>query len=189
MTEQTPTKKELRRGILAQRKALSEEEAKARSAVICARLSGSDLYREAEDICIYMPINREVDVTLLIRPAQEDGKRIWIPKVTGDEMIFNAYEEDLLAESEGFHILESSSETVLEPDGRTLVIMPGSVFDLNGNRIGYGGGYYDKYLERHPECRTAAVCYDFQIVERIPAEAHDIRPEYIFGETKTLQRT
>lgn len=188
MTEQTLTKKELRKQMLARRRALSEAESAERSAQVCRRLADSELFREAEDICLYMPINREVDVTLLIDEARAAGKRVWIPKVMGEEMIFNAYDADLLVEG-GFHIMESTSQEVLEPGARTLVVMPGSIFDLAGNRIGYGGGFYDRYLEKYPQCRTAAVCYDFQIVEHIPAEAHDIRPEYIFSETQTLQRS
>ena len=76
---------------------------------------------------------------------------------------------------------------ILEPDERTLIIMPGSVFDVHGHRIGYGGGYYDKYLARHTQCRTIAVCFDFQIVEELPAEDHDICPELIVSEKRCIR--
>lgn len=176
-------KKELRSRILAARKELAPDEVEARSRRICGKITESDFYAKATDICIYMPIRNEVDVKMLIDVAFADNKRIWIPKVMGDEMIFNAYEEDKLEVSESFGILESTSETILMPHENTLIIMPGAVFDPEGGRIGYGGGYYDRYLEKHPECHTIAVGYEIQIVEEIPVEAHDVRPEAIFTES------
>ena len=180
------TKKELRKKILAARKALTSDDVEKRSGMICDRITATDLYEKATDICIYMPIRNEVDVRMLIDTATADGKEIWIPKVVGEEMIFNAYEEDSLELSESYGIPESSSNRVLVPDENTLIIMPGAVFDKTGNRIGYGGGYYDRYLEKHPECKTLAVCYDLQMVESIPAEDHDIKPGVIVSESSIL---
>lgn len=177
------TKKELRREILAQRKTLIEQEVSEKSRRICERVRKTVIYEKATDICIYMPIRNEVDVTLLVEPALADGKRIWIPRVVGEVMEFNEYDEAALERSESFGILESTSEVYLEPDENTLIIMPGAVFDRAGNRIGYGGGFYDRYLQKHPECRTVAVCYDLQVVDHIPAESHDIRPEMIVTES------
>ena len=181
-----PTKKELRKEILEKRKAMTSKEVEDRSRRICSRVRETDLYAKATDICIYMPIRNEVDVTLLAGPARTDGKNIWIPKVIGEEMIFNAYDEDRLEVSESFGILESTSDIVLDPGETTLIIMPGAVFDRAGNRIGYGGGFYDRYLEKYPDCMTIAVCYDIQIVESIPAEKHDIRPQIIVTESGVL---
>ncbi len=179
------TKKELRKEILSRRKAMTEEEARVLSRAICSRVAALEVYAKATDLCIYMPIRREVDLTGLIEPARACGKRVWIPKVTGQTIVFNAYAEELMRTG-AYDIMESASEEVLEPDGGTLILMPGSVFDIRRNRIGYGGGYYDRYLEKFPMCRTAAVCYDFQIVESLPAEAHDRRPEWIVSEKRTL---
>ena len=184
-----PNKKELRKKILALRAALTEQQVRERSEVICRRICGMDVYAKTRDICIYMPIRNEVDVTALIEPARRDGKGIWIPRVTGEEMIFNRYDEDMLEPSEPYGILESASETVLEADEKTLIIMPGAVFDRIGNRIGYGGGYYDRYLQKHPCCHTIAACYELQIVDSIPAEDHDIRPDAIVTEDQTVERT
>ncbi len=180
------TKKELRKEILAKRRAMAPGEVRSLSQIICERVRETELYREATCLCVYMPINNEAEADLLIGPAAADGKRVYIPKVVGDEMIFNRYEEALVSEQGRFHIRESDSEDVLEPDEMTLIIMPGSVFDVHGHRIGYGGGYYDKYLARHTSCRTIAVCFDFQIVEELPAEDHDICPELIVSEKRCI---
>ena len=177
------TKKELRKEIVEARKNMSPEDVAEKSELICSRIVETSFYGKATDICIYMPIRNEVDVTLLIPFAEKDGKGIWIPKVIGEEMIFNAYEEDKIEISGSFKIRESTSEKVLVPDENTLIVMPGAVFDVKGNRIGYGGGYYDRYLEKHPMCSTLAVCYDLQVVKELPAEPHDIKPQMIVTET------
>lgn len=182
------TKKELRGPILARRKAMSTDEVDSLSRIICGKIQQMDVYREADDICLYMPIRNEVDVTGLIGPARRQGKKVWIPLVTGETMVFNAYEEDKMGEEGAFHIPESSSEEILSPSENTLIIMPGSVFDVHGNRIGYGGGYYDRYLQQYPFCRTAAVCYDFQIVDQLPAEEHDRKPELIVSECRVFRQ-
>ena len=182
------TKKELRSGMLKQRRAMDPAEVREKSERICENVRTTAAYRQAETICVYMPINNEAEADLLIGPAAADGKKAFIPKVIGDEMIFNAYDPDLIREEGAFHIRESASDQVLEPDEKTLIIMPGSVFDLQGHRIGYGGGYYDKYLACHPQCRTIGVCFDFQIVDQLPAEDHDICPQLIVSEDRIIEK-
>ena len=88
--------------------------------------------------------------------------------------------------SEGsYKILEPESDIMLEPDDRTLILIPGVAFSLDGGRIGYGGGYYDIYLEQHYLSKKIAVGYDFQIVDELPIEEHDIKPDFIISEKTT----
>ncbi|MBQ9060066.1 MAG: 5-formyltetrahydrofolate cyclo-ligase [Firmicutes bacterium] len=180
------TKKELRSQMLKARRAMDPARVRKLSERICRNVRTTELYQRATSLCVYMPINNEAEADLLIGPAQADGKKVFIPKVVGEEMIFNAYDPVLIREEGPFHIRESASEEVLEPDVGTLIIMPGSVFDVRGHRIGYGGGYYDKYLARCPQCMTIAVCFDFQIVDDLPAEAHDICPQLIVSEDRII---
>ena len=180
------TKKELRSEMLKRRRAMDPAQVRKRSELICENVRTTDAYQRATCLCVYMPINNEAEADLLIGPAAADGKKVFIPKVIGDEMVFNAYEPEALAEG-AFHIRESASEEVLEPDEKTLIILPGSVFDVHGHRIGYGGGYYDKYLSCHPQCMTIAVCFDFQIVADLPAEAHDICPQLIVSDERIIR--
>ena len=177
------TKKEIRKEVLAERRALDEETVALSSQVICNKILKSEFYAEAENICLYMPIRNEVDVLLLAEAAYEDGKQVWIPKVVGDEMVFNAYEHGQNLVTGAYDITESASETVLDPEDNTLIIMPGAVFTADRNRIGYGGGFYDKYLAKHPNCRTMAVCYDLQIVMELPVEEHDRKPDVLISES------
>lgn len=177
------TKKDFRRSVLAARKAMDPAEVRRASEIICGKVRETKDYRDATSLCVYMPINNEVEADLLIPLAKADGKKVYIPKVIDQEMIFNRCDDPADLVEGPFHIRESVSEEVLEPDGNTLIIMPGSVFDLLRNRIGYGGGYYDRYLSRYPQCRTMAVCFDLQVVESLPAEEFDIRPDTIISET------
>lgn len=189
-------KKELRKLILAERRALDEETVALASQVVCRKVLDIDAYEEAEDVCLYMPIRNEIDAMLLAEPAIEDGKRVWIPKVierhgtdTGDSkgiagvMRFNAYtgEDDIVTGA--YDIRESTSEEFLEPGEKTLIIMPGAVFTPWRDRIGYGGGFYDRFLEENPQCRTIALCFDLQVVDEIPTEEFDMKPDYVVSET------
>lgn len=193
------TKEKIRKEILAERKALDPETISLASQVICRKLMEIGIYQEAKDVCLYMPCNNEVNVMLLAEVAEEQGKRVWTPKIlekperteTGavtyaGEMVFNRYlssdTEDSMAEG-AYGILESTSGEILEPDDRTLIILPGTVYTPWRDRIGYGGGFYDSYLTKYPMCKTIGVCYDLQVVDELPVEEHDIKPDYVVCES------
>ena len=179
-------KKELRKEILDIRSSLTGDDVKRHSETICSRLTDTQQYRRAENVCLYMPIRNEVDVTLIMERARADGKTVWLPRVRDGLMHFHLYDEETALVGGAFGIQEPDSESVLAPGCETLVVMPGAVFSENRDRIGYGGGYYDRFLEKYGECMTAAVCYDFQIMAEIPAEEHDIRPELIVSEKRSI---
>lgn len=190
------TKKELRKAVLAERRALDEETVALASQVICRKIMETDLYEEAENICLYMPINNEVDVMLLAEPAAEAGKKVWVPKVISKssdgkagEMVFNRYTGSDVSDTVtgAYDIKESTSEEILEPDEKTLIIMPGAVFTPWKDRIGYGGGFYDRFLSENPVCGTIAPCYDIQVVPELPADEHDRKPDYVISETSVYR--
>ncbi len=203
MGEMTSTKeiskREIRKAILAERRALDPETSALASQVICRKLMYIDVYEEAEDICLYMPYNNEVDVMLLAEVAKEQGKRVWVPKVLkkslradadnttvqAGEMVFNRYMGSDAGKitAGAYGIIESTSDEILEPDDKTLIILPGAVYTPWRERIGYGGGFYDRYLAEHPMCKTIGVCYDLQVVDELPAEEHDIKPDYVVCES------
>jgi 5-formyltetrahydrofolate cyclo-ligase len=99
-------------------------------------------------------------------------------------MEFYIYDEATALINGAYNILEPASDEILEPDSDTLIIMPGAVFSKDKKRIGYGGGYYDRYLAEHPECKTIAVAYNFQILDEIPYEEHDMCPDLIVNCTR-----
>ena len=179
------TKKELRKMIMEQRMELPDEVMYELSEQICNKVKSMKEYIEADDICMYMPANNEVDVTFLIEDAWSKGKTVWLPKTAGRRMDFFKFDSTTPLSEGSFKILEPESEIMLEPDEKTLILMPGVAFSLDGGRIGYGGGYYDIYLEQHSESKKIAVCYEFQIVDELPIEEHDIKPDFIISEKTT----
>ena len=110
----------------------------------------------------------------MLEQALLEGKRVAVPKVYGEEMKF-IYLTDLTQVSKGYAgIPEPIADTPVAGDQTALVLMPGLVFDPQGHRIGYGGGFYDKFLSQEPQHPTVALCYDFQVVEKLETESFDI---------------
>lgn len=182
------TKKEIRQQILKKRRAMTEENVQQLSECICSKIQETTEYKDAENICLYMPIDNEVDVTMLAQHAWESGKTLWLPKTNGTAMDFFKFDQDTSFVTGAYGVMEPVSSEILEPDMKTVVLMPGVAFSKEGDRVGYGGGYYDRYLSGGTGCITVAVCYEFQIFEELPAEEHDIKPEMIISETSYIVR-
>ena len=110
----------------------------------------------------------------ILRRCLADGKRLAVPKVYGEEMKF-LWLEDLEAVAPGaYGIPEPIADGPVADDPAALVLMPGLAFDRQGGRMGYGGGFYDKYLSQHPGHPTIALCYGFQLLDHVEMEPHDI---------------
>lgn len=167
-------KKELRRAIRERKRAMTEEEIVSRSAKLGALFTQSDAYKNAKTIYGYLPYNQEVRTVPMLEQALKDGKRVAVPKVYGDEMKF-LYLDDLTKVSKGYAgIPEPIADGPVADDTTALVLMPGLAFDPQGHRIGYGGGFYDKFLAAEPNHPTLALCYEFQMLPVLDTEEHDI---------------
>lgn len=167
-------KKELRRAIRERKRAMTEEEIVSRSAKLGALFTQSDAYKNAKTIYGYLPYNQEVRTVPMLEQALRDGKRVAVPKVYGDEMKF-LYLDDLTKVSKGYAgIPEPIADGPVADDTTALVLMPGLAFDPQGHRIGYGGGFYDKFLAAEPNHPTLALCYEFQMLPVLDTEEHDI---------------
>lgn len=163
------------------RSRLSERQILEYEAQISEQVLQSTPYGENDHICIYQAFRNEVPCDRIMKQAFASGKHVYVP-VT-----------DPVAKTMEFYKITPRTEWnegaygILEPKGaqcplenRALILMPGLVYDRNRHRIGYGGGYYDRYLAAHPEHVTMALCYPFQITdEELPYEPHDILPDYI----------
>ena len=184
-------KKEIRKEILEKRKALSKEEVYIMSQKICENIMGLDAYQEAEDILLYNAIKNEVDMSPLSERALSDGKRVFFPRVMDKEHM-NFYEVRGLLAVGSFGIEEPPADPALIYSGegkKTLLVMPGIVFDVNRNRIGYGGGYYDRFLAEfeNSDMTVIAASYELQVMEdEIPHEVHDIQPSAVITESRTI---
>lgn len=167
-------KRELRRQIREQKRAMTPEEIESASQKLKEIFLETEQYRVAKTVYGYLPYNQEVRTVPILEQALADGKQVAVPKVYGDEMRF-IYLNDLtrVAVSD-FGIPEPVEDGPVADDPTALVLMPGLAFDKEGHRIGYGGGFYDKFLAEEPEHPTIALCYTFQVVNELPTEEFDI---------------
>lgn len=167
-------KKELRKQIRDQKRAMTPMQIQRASSRLGELFAASKLYQAAKTIYGYLPYNQEVRTVPMLQRALEEGKRVAVPKVYGDEMKF-IYLDDLSAVAEGYAgIPEPIADGPVAEDQTALVLMPGLAFDPEGHRIGYGGGFYDKFLAAEPEHPTLALCYDFQMLPKLETEAFDM---------------
>lgn len=167
-------KKALRRAITEKKSALRNEEVVSRSERLAKKLFATEAYRQCQSLYAYLSFNQEVRTEPIIRQAWADGKRVAVPKVIGTEMTFIWIDsfDDL---GPGYYgITEPLQNGPVADDRRALVLMPGLAFDLEGHRVGYGGGFYDRFLERESDHPLVALCYDFQLMEHLDVEAHDV---------------
>ena len=167
-------KKQLRKEIRLKKKAMSPEEIESRSQKLGQLFRESEAYRKAETIYFYLPYNQEVRTVPMILQALEDGKKAAVPKVYGEEMKFISI-ENLEGIAEGYMgIPEPVADGPVAEDPHALILMPGLAFDPQGHRIGYGGGFYDKFLSKEPDHPTVALCYEFQMLPHVDTEEFDI---------------
>ncbi|MBQ6121716.1 MAG: 5-formyltetrahydrofolate cyclo-ligase [Clostridia bacterium] len=168
-------KKSLRREIGAKKRALSAAEIESRSAILAEKLYATAQYRDCKSLYAYHSFNQEVRTNPIIRRAWADGKRVAVPKVVGDEMVFIWIDSfDNLAPQGAFHIMEPIENGPVAGDETALILMPGLAFDPQGHRVGYGGGYYDRYLAAQPSHPTVALCYDFQLYDHLDVDEYDV---------------
>ena len=159
-------KSALRKKIRDQKRGMTPEQIQEKSAQLGRLFAESELYRNAKTVYGYLPYNQEVRTVPMLERALADGKRVAVPKVMGDEMKF-IYMTDLTQVAPGYAgIPEPVADGPVADDPTALVLMPGLAFDPQGNRMGYGGGFYD-----HP---TLALCYEFQMLPYLETEDHDI---------------
>ena len=182
-------KRSLRQQILARRRALSHDQWLTSSRIAQRRLIALEEFAQADCIALYAPVHNETDTADILEAAFAAGKRVLYPAVCGERMVFRQVEE-LQSLAEGsFGILEPCPTGIDhhadEPD---LIVVPGVAFDPHGHRVGYGKGYYDRFLQ-HPG-RTAhlvGLCHDFQLIDgAISADEHDIRMELIVTDRRVV---
>lgn len=167
-------KKALRSKIREKKRGMTEEQIVAASQRLKELFCAHPLYQNAKTIYGYLSYNQEVRTIPMLEQALRDGKRIAVPKVFGEEMKF-IYLDDLSKIEKGYcGIPEPVSDGPVADDSTALVLMPGLAFDTQGHRIGYGGGFYDKFLAAEPSHPTIALCYDFQMVDHLETEEFDV---------------
>lgn len=179
-------KKRLREEMLVKRNGLSEDERRNLSEQIAEHIINSPLYEEFHHICIYQAFRGEVFCDKIKKRAFLDGRQVYVP-VTDREnknITFYQIDENTVYQTGAYGIMEPViTEKSRTLSNEALVLMPGLIFDREKHRIGYGGGYYDRYLAAHTEHKTAALCFGFQVLDdSLPYNMHDVLPDYIVTE-------
>lgn len=182
------TKAEIRKRILEIRKNLSDEEIAKKSEAILQNVLKTPEYEEADNILLYADYNHEVMTRGIFDNAIAHQKRVYFPKSDSLTNTMDFYQTVSIRQfSRGFQgILEPKEDLryryKFKPREDTLVILPGVAFDISGYRIGYGRGFYDKYLADKRQLSTMALAFSCQIVDGIPKDIHDIKMDKIVTE-------
>lgn len=152
--------------------------ASPQSAEILAALEAHPAFRAASTVLLYHSLKDEVDTHEFIRKWSRK-KRILLPVVVGDDLELRIYTrpEDMTIGAYG--IDEPTGELFTDYAAIDFIAVPGVAFDRSGNRLGRGKGYYDRLLPRIPSAYKAGICFPFQLVEEVPAEAFDIRMDEV----------
>lgn len=201
-------KKEVRKQVTDLKNALTKEQVALWSGQLKEQFCSLSAYQKADCIYFYMTYNNEVQTIPMIEQAIADGKRAAVPitlasgktlKADGspkrDYMEF-VYLQSVDECSAGYMGIPEPEEALIKTDPDriarekdVLILMPGLAFDLHMNRIGYGGGFYDKYLDSHPDTvfTKVALCFDFQLFETIPTEPHDEKMDLIITPTQIIK--
>lgn len=182
-------KKELRLQTLAKLDQISAEEFERSTALLHEHLLQLPVWKQAKTIALTMSRGKEIPTLPLIKKAWEEGKTVCIPTCfpKTKEMTFYEYTPATKMTSSYFGLLEPDplESTVVHKEAIDLIIVPGVCFDQRGYRIGFGGGYYDRYLADYHGV-TIALCLSLQQIKHVPSEAHDIPVSMMVSEKGTF---
>ncbi|KZE48437.1 5-formyltetrahydrofolate cyclo-ligase [Brevibacillus parabrevis] len=190
--DQKTNKKQLRSHILERRKAIPASEREQYSAHICRHLLENERIASAKTIFAFHPFGDEVDILPFIREAMNRGQEVWLPLALVEQRRLIPYRFT------GEHMLRQGVYGIMEPDPEKAeaadvslleaVVVPGVAFDTHGGRMGYGGGFYDRFLAGLDTLPfLVGVGFSMQVVEHVPVEPHDIRLDGIVTEKGYFQ--
>ena len=180
-------KADLRKKILEKRDSVSESERKEKSGRIMGRLFADPHFRSASCVAFYLNIQSEVETKEMIIAARELGKEVLLPAVvSGQDLELYRFESFEKLKKGRFGILEPETEDRKPPaHWPEVIIVPGVAFGLCMHRLGYGRGYYDRLLAKIPSYRIG-ICFDFQLVEKLPRHEDDQRMNMIITERMVI---
>jgi 5-formyltetrahydrofolate cyclo-ligase len=184
-------KKEQRQEMLSLRRKLSQKDIIAKSNEIKSKLFDSAKFKAAQSIIFFVSFKNEVRTEAMIKEALDLGKRVIVPITNIKEnklelLELKDYDQELTEGTYG--ILEPKQEyrRPVNFSNADLVICPGLAFDRKGNRLGYGGGYYDRLLTQDLTINRVAICFDFQIINKVVVDEYDIKMNKIISESREL---
>lgn len=188
------SKQELRNRYLNYRNSLSVKERKEKSAKIWEQLKKEEAFQDAQILLVYMDYRSEVMTTGLVEELIASGeKRIFAPKVEGMDIQFyevfgmKDFEEGYQGIREPLKDKARLFTNKISQEEECMILVPGAVFDRQRGRMGYGKGFYDRYLASFPALYSTALAFECQITKKVPVEEHDIRPNMIITDTEVIR--
>lgn len=192
------TKTELRKAVRQLKKEHTQEELKSLSACITGKVLDLDIIKDADTVMLYCSLPDEVYTMDMIHRLHGEGKKIVLPKVISDcEMELREYDGDADLEVGSFGIMEPCGKLFTDYEDIDVAVIPGMAFDKDGNRLGRGKGYYDRFLNAagkrgtNEKCENGkcgngkgntykiGICFPFQFVDAVPADEHDNRMDMV----------
>jgi 5-formyltetrahydrofolate cyclo-ligase len=183
-------KEYLRKEVMRKRKNLSTTNVLEKSNRIKQRLFEMDEFRNAESVLFYVSYDNEVYTHEMIKESLSIGKEVVVPKsdTTNNTLLLSVITDWNDLERGAYDILEPKKQSIKKIDVESidLILVPGVVFDIHGNRIGHGMGYYDRLLKAPHHISSIGLAFEFQIVNKISAEKHDIKVDKIVTEERII---
>jgi len=186
-------KKNLRKQIAEKRKLLSRQAILEKSNKIANRLLKFDKYQQSKKIMLYIATKTEVQTQNIIESAQKEYKNIYIPIIFPKKhalkpSLVKDFEKELALGDLGVYQPREEFYRIVSPDELDLVIIPGVAFNKRGDRLGRGGGYYDRFLKQlRKQVPIIALAFEVQIVEDIPLEESDMPVDFIITEQRIIE--
>lgn len=183
------SKSDIRKEKLFIRRSLTDDECHHLSLIILDNLKKLYGFNSNDTYLLYSSYNHEVDTGIIFEYLSNLKKNVYFPKVEGEYMEFYRIEnlDELSKGCMGIMEPKSDNYDIYRDITNFVVLLPLSAFDRSGNRIGYGGGYYDKYLENHKNCLKIGLAYSFQESDEIVPEKTDIKLDYIITEKEIIE--
>lgn len=181
LVDQFELKKQLRQRFLQERNALGEAFQRSASAAICTHISAWDVFQHSNIVLAYLPMRGEVDLVHLLNDYPD---KAWhLPRILPDgEMRFHQYDPKRLVRHRYGMLEPDASLPIVQPEQVELVLTPGLAYDQQGYRLGYGGGFYDRFLSKVPDCVTLGVTFQALVQTRLPHGRLDVRVQYLVTE-------
>jgi 5-formyltetrahydrofolate cyclo-ligase len=184
-------KRTMRDQIRARLAELTPQEIHDLSEHACTRLIASEAFRHAETVLLFMPLPREVDLSHIALRCFQDNRTICLPKIDWDHqrmwpVAMQSFDEHaLVPDRYGLRVPERGAPIPLEMID--MVLVPGLAFDAEGNRLGRGGGYYDRFLSQPAFVgRSVGMGFDCQVVDRVPTAAHDVPVDMVITDRRVI---
>lgn len=148
-------------------------------------------YINCKNLFIFLSFGSEIETRDIIKRAFDDNKTVALPYMTGrsHEMVFIKISSlsELVKNKIGIYEPVYDNSNIVKSDRDTLIVIPGLAFDLKGSRLGYGGGYYDKYLSENEYMASVGLCFDFQITDYVPVDKNDIKIDTVITDRRVIK--